>query len=346
MRKSILIMFFVMAAVLTAEAQPALDRFLRSGTKDATLILDAYMEPLAHGMSASMINGWYNTARPHKPLRFDATVMASMVYMPDALLTFEPDNLGLENIRLIEPSDGNVPTLMGGEGKRSVYQLNLPGNTSTFAGPGGAGIEDRMGMQAIPVPLIQAGIGVGRHTDIKVRYSPVLKFSGVQYYAYGAGIMHSISQYFRPGWLDVSILAGYTQAEMSYDLTDTGYDEVYTSNGSGVMTSSGWTVQGIASGYFEGITVYAGAGYYEASSDLRVKGTYELLDEAGKSYETLVDPVRTDYSQSGPRLTTGVQLEFAVITVHADYTFQRFNSLTLGAGLRIEWKQRQSNEER
>ena len=46
---------------------------------DAKSFLQAYLKPLGNGLGAITNNGWYNTARPHKLLGFDATVSLSFL---------------------------------------------------------------------------------------------------------------------------------------------------------------------------------------------------------------------------------------------------------------------------
>lgn len=339
-----LVVLFIFTSLPMVQAQPDLGKYLRAGAADAEKLLNPYMEPLGRGMSAAMTNGWYHTARTHKPFRFDVVLMASCVYMPDDLLSFAPSDLGLENTTLTEPADGQVPTIIGSEDISSTYTWEYEGSQGTFAGPPGLDAEDKFNMQAVPVPLLQLGIGTIKNTDIKIRLSPKFRYENVRYQAYGVAVMHSLSQYFTTGFLtkyDWSFLAGYTTADMVYDLKNSELENVETPDGEGILRSSGWTVQTLISRYIHGITVYAGAGYYKASTDMDLNGSYTLFDDNGEELEQLRDPVSLGYGQNGPRFTAGIQLEFAVITLHADYTFQKYNSLTIGLGILAEWKEKE-----
>ncbi|MBK7650901.1 MAG: hypothetical protein IPJ20_09335 [Flammeovirgaceae bacterium] len=47
------------------------------------------------------------------------------------------------------------------------------------------------------------------------------------------------------------------------------------------------------------------------------------------------DPVNLDFSTSGPRITGGLRLKFAVFTLHGDYTLAKYNSLSAGFGIYV-----------
>ncbi len=342
MYNKILTFFSVLVLTITvstnAYAQPDLDVLLRSGVDDANKFMDAYLEPLANAASASLVNGWYNTARPHQTLGFDFTITANAVYIPDADLTFNVNDLGLQNTRIVSPSNGIVPTVLGPDDLSSTYEYGDDNTVEgTFSGPDGFALKENFGMQAVPLPMVQLGIGTVAGTDLKFRITPRIRYDDAEFQMLGGAVMHSISQYFygTDGPVDISILAGYTHIAMEYSMVDAGVSEVETDNGKSELDIRGWTVQGIVSKEWGVITLYSGLGYNFASSDMAMLGEYRVTDEGGNLEETLTDPIDLSFSQNSPRASLGFRLKLSVITLHADYTLQKYNTLSAGLGVTV-----------
>ena len=45
--------------------------FGQTATEDGKSLIEAYVGPLGYSLGAALNNGWYNTAKPHKPGGFD-----------------------------------------------------------------------------------------------------------------------------------------------------------------------------------------------------------------------------------------------------------------------------------
>ena len=321
-----------------AQAQPDIGVLLQSGVDDANKFMGAYLDPLANAVSASLVNGWYNTAKAHQSLGFDLTITANAVYIPDADLTFNVNELGLQNTRLVSPSDGVVPTVLGPDNLSSTYEYG-DGTTveGTFDGPDGFALKENFGMQAVPVPMVQLGIGVVAHTDLKFRVTPKMRYDEAEFQMLGGAVMHDISQYFYgdESPVHISVLAGYTHVSLEYDMTNAGVPEVETENGTSEMNIRGWTVQGLASKEIGVLTFYGGVGYNFSSSDMEMLGEYRIYDEGGNFSETLSDPIDLSFSQNSPRATFGLRLKLAAFTLHGDYTLQKYNTLSAGIGVSV-----------
>ncbi|MEL7003540.1 MAG: DUF6588 family protein, partial [Bacteroidota bacterium] len=54
-------------------------------------------------------------------------------------------------------------------------------------------------------------------------------------------------------------------------------------------------------------------------------------DDSGESIN-YSDPVNIEVSAGGPRITAGMRLKLAIFTLHADYTLQEYNTLSVGFG--------------
>ncbi len=331
-----MVMFF--GTMNKVQAQPDLDVLLRTGVEDANLFMEAYLDPLANAVSASLVNGWYNTARAHQSLGFDLTITANAVYIPDEALTFNVNQLGLTNTRLISPSDGVVPTVLGPDDLASTYEYGEGTTTEgTFNGPDGFALKETFGMQAVPVPMIQLGLGVVANTDIKFRVTPRITYDEAEFQMLGGAVMHDISQYFLgdDGPVNLAVLAGYTHVSLEYDMVNAGVPEVETDDGTSEMDIRGWTIQGLASKDFGVLTVYGGLGYNFTSADMAMLGEYRVTNEGSGSTETLVDPIDLSFAQNSPRATLGLRVKLSVITLHGDYTLQKYNTLSAGIGVSV-----------
>ncbi len=328
---------------INGSAQPDLDVLLRGGVEDANTLMEAYIDPVAKGVSASLVNGWYNTAKTHKPGRFDITITANAVFIPDDDLMFDVNNLTLNNVRLVTPEDGMVPTLAGPDDVSSTYEYYDDDGIfqGTFDGPDGFDLKGNFGMQAIPVPMVQVGVGLVKNTDLKIRFTPRMKFEGVEFQVLGGALMHDIGQYIfgdsENSPFDLSAMVGYTHITMEYDMTTTGTEEIDTENGITKLDITGLTFQGIISKRFSVLTLYAGAGYNVSTSDFAVEGDYDIKDDLGLVEETVTDPIDLSYQLNSPRLTAGFRLKLAVVSLHVDYTLQKYNTLSAGFGFDINW---------
>ena len=95
------------------------------------------------------------------------------------------------------------------------------------------------------------------------------------------------------------------------------------------------TVQGVISKKISVLTVYGGLGYNLAKSKLALLGSYDINQDGDFSDTREKDPLDVDFAASGPRVTAGFRLKLAVITLHADYTLQRYNCLSIGLGINV-----------
>ena len=78
-------------------------------------------------------------------------------------------------------------------------------------------------MNSLPVPYIQAGLGLFFDTDVIVRYLPKTENQGAQVDVFGIGLKHNLMQYFGlfvklP--INVSLLGSFTSLNLNYGLSE------------------------------------------------------------------------------------------------------------------------------
>ena len=328
-----------------SNAQGDFNKALEAGLEDANTLIEGYVSPFMKGFGTGLASGWYNTAKPHKTLGFDLTVTASAAFIPDEDLFYEAQ---LKNAVYDPAGPQRSPTIFGSEEEVPTYIYTYEDEesgevfTGSFDGPGGLDIKKAIGIQAMPAPMVQLGIGVIRNTDLKIRWTPEMDFGDGKFQLLGFGVMHDLKQYL-PGMkespLEISGFVGFTKvnSEVAFEQElQEGSAGVSTDNGLGIFNIKTLTVQGLISRKFSVFTLYGGVGYNRVRSELKLSGDYEVKDDMGLVSTTYTDPLDLTFSEAGPRATAGVRLKLAVITLHADYTLQKYNLLNVGVGLSVK----------
>lgn len=315
-------------------AQGDLDQLLKGSQADANYLAQGYMEPVLNAIGSGLNQGWYNTAATHKKLGFDLTLSVSSIQFPSEDSFYKVDNSRLNTLRLVSPTDGNVPTFVGPD-VTPVYRykdpttgVDIPG--SDFNGPPGVGLSD-IPLGGLPVPTLNLGIGIPWNTEVKFRYG-TLSQAEAKVSLFGFAIQHDIKQHI-PGLkelpFDLSALFGYTSfnTELSFDATNNP-DQV------GKSDFTATTIQALISKKIAVLTLYGALGYNFSSGTFKAVGTYDT-GAPPPAAATMTDPISISSSVNGPRATAGLRLKLAVFTLHGDYTFQRYNTLTLGFGITV-----------
>ncbi|MEM9897445.1 MAG: DUF6588 family protein, partial [Bacteroidota bacterium] len=311
--------------------------FLEAGD-DANRLFEQYMEPAFVGFGYGINSGWYNTAKPHKLLGFDITGSVSIANIPTSAQSFFINDAEYSRLRVDPngPVDGNgnlitsAPTFLGENLPASeiprLQFLDANGDpTFSITSPTGLGLEEEIGLNAMPSAIFQVGVGLPKGTDLKIRFVPSIETDDFEFDMIGFGIMHDIKQWI-PGIkalpFDLSGLVAFTNIETRAALDEPGQAVEFSTNA--------FTLQGVISKKLSILTVYAGAGYVSTSTDFSLLGTYELDDES-----ELVDPVALSYSDGGLRGNVGMRLKLFFLTLHGEYAIQRYNTLNLGVGISI-----------
>lgn len=341
MKRSIPTLICALAFFGAAHAQSDLDNLIKGSTEDANYLVKGYITPALNTVGYGLTQGWYNTAKPHKVLGFDLTITAATIAIPSSDLTYRVDNSVLKNVYLssvspggaaINPTNGSgdVPTIFGAD---VTPQYRFRQGNSLIQGAPGLNLDVPVVGTAVPIPMVQLGIGLPKGTDVKLRFFPSTglgtggKDGSVG--MFGIGVLHDVKQYI-PGVkelpFDLSAFVGYTKLNFDVNL-----DPANNPDQKATFQSSGTTIQGLISKKISVLTLYGGLGYNFISADLNVKGTYDL---SGTGSKTPV-PISVSVSQSSPSFTAGLRLKLAIFTFHGDYTFQKYSALTVGFGFNV-----------
>ncbi|MFK2819619.1 DUF6588 family protein [Flavobacteriaceae sp. LMIT009] len=311
---------------------------------DASKLMQGYLNPASKGLMYSMNGGWYTTAKTHKVLGFDLTISANGSFVPsaDEMFAFIPSDyqfLSLPN------NESSIPTVMSDNDASTMVDVSVPVGDGTFKVasfemPGG--ITEELPANVVPTPMVQAGIGLPLHTDLKIRFAPTVSYSdNFEANLIGIGLQHNLMQYLGPLDklpLSLSVLAAFTKIDATYNIGDESADGVSVTNGSAGFELNTWTAQLLGSLDFKIVTIYGGLGYNSGKTSLKMNGTYNLsydIDDGngniiGSVDESITDPIDLEFDVDGFRGTIGTRLNLAWFKIFADYTLQEYNTATVG----------------
>lgn len=321
--------------------------FLRTSTEDATKLLQAYMSPWTKAFGAGLNGGWYNTAKPHKPLGFDLTISVNAGIVPESEGSYNISSLNLANVS----GSGIAPTIAGENEPGPQLQFMDPTHThtlATFNAPEGTGYR------YIPVPTLQLGLGLPLGSEVKVRYIPTINIQDGDIGLWGVGLMHNLTQYLPGDKLlpfDVSVFGGYTKLEGNVPINiepQPGITQNYSpavswDNQMMNVDVTAVTVSAIASLNLPVVTFYGGLGYSKTNTTLKLNGNFptpvlvaspapgpEYNNSGIKNGASFGEMATNDFS--GLRANIGLRIKLAIITIHADYTRAQYNVLSTGLG--------------
>ena len=347
--------------------------FMAGSADDAEKIFGAYISPYANGIGAGLSSGWYNTAKPHSTLGFDLTLTLNVAIIPTADKTFNPQSLGLggnDIVSRVDFSGTSSPTAAGKKsaGPEAVYYTEVNGTEyelARFNLPKGSGFGYTLN------PMIQAGLGIYKETEIMVRYSPELSLGdGGKVGLWGVGLKHGLKQWIpflkRIPIFEMSIMGGYTKL---YSTSDINFQPSFYEGNSNIyvvptvnpdfysdqemnLDISNLTANLLISVDLPVICFYGGLGISSTNTNLQLNGNFPFpvldpLEQYGTPMyvddspnSTIKNPIditikNSDGSVTKPRYNVGFRLKMAVITIHFDYTYANYSIATAGLGVSL-----------
>jgi len=358
---SILLSLMLAANVHNSKAQLKEVDFIKGGFDDAQLLFKEYLTPWANILGADLNGGWYNTAKPHKPLGFDITISMSAAWAPSSAGTFDLSELNLSENSQIIGTSSIAPTVSGKktDDRPSMnYSVTDPvsGNPVTIAEykvPNGSGVN------ILPLPMAQVGIGLPFGTELTGRFLPSLPLGDVGNIGmWGVGGKHSIIQWIpvlkKLPVLDISAQGGYTSlrtyANLDVNVDDRALDRttdpLIFKEQKIELGVKAYTINLIISQTLPVITFYQGIGYSSTETTVGLKGNFPVsrleTNSSSSDYGEIVvtdndvfkDPFSVEMQNSKDlRLNAGFRLKLGVVTIHFDYTKANYSVFTTGLGI-------------
>jgi len=369
----VLFLAIAVATINSSNAQTTLrfEDLVQLGPRDLNTYAGNYLDPGMKAFTVGLASGWINTAKPHKLLGFDITLGSNFVRVPEDQRLFNFNAADYQNLQYTGGNNAQLPTIVGGdatgqlfveaggiiEGPEGPVEIR---NDIEFDTPDGLNPEEDLILQGIPTPAIQIGIGLVKGTDLRIRWIPAQSllnafdvdesFSAPSYF--GIGVLHDFKQWI-PGMkllpFDLSAFVGWTKFSVDQSVeinetfgeTDPNFQTSIIADGNYLFEASATTIQAIISKKISVLTPYAFVGVNFGSASTKFDGTltYEIEDKQGSGFDeevTYNDPIDLEFSGAGgPKLGAGVRVKLLILTLHAEYVLQRYNSINFGLGLSI-----------
>jgi hypothetical protein len=189
----------------------------------------------------------------------------------------------------------------------------------------GTGLSDKLEISRsiVPMPILQAGLGVDKGTDLKLRYIPHRSLGDVKVHGWGLGLQHNLTHHMNAGNWDMSVLVGYNRLGAEYKFSEEE-DKLLATR------LSSLTSQLILSKRLAILTLFATGGYHSGKVNFDLLGSYEISTE-----EIFVDPIRVQFQSGNPFASMGARIKLGPVFASAEYTFQQYKVLTAGVGISI-----------
>ena len=285
---------------------------------DAQAFLQEYLNPLGNGLGAITNNGWYNSAKPHKVLGFDATFTLSVLNVSDEKKSFDPNS-----ISNFSSSETSTPTILGsGDGAIVQYdgeEFKLPNQKTSFS--------------TLILPNFNFGLGILKKTELNGRFIPNYKynlgfFGKGEIGMWGVGFKHDLLQ-----WVPIignaipislSLQAGHTQLNSELSILDQEVNiDVQATNLNIILSRKLLMLTGYTSfGYNFSTTTFS------AGENINDSENFNLN-------ELEIDlPIEMKFENNNEfRANVGLRFNLAVVTINANHTFSKYPVTTLGLGV-------------
>jgi len=254
-----------------------------------------YLQPLVTALGIDFNRGWYHSARiPRSDFYIYLGANAMMTFIADDDRVYQATTEGA-----FSPAQTMAAPTIVGDGK-AVRATGTGGTTYIF--PGGFDIESVL----FATPQITIGSVAG--TEVTFRYIALeigdSEIGNIN--LFGAGVRHSISQYFDNFPIELAAGLFYQKFKLDEDFID----------------ATAWHYGAQVSKSFSLLTLYGGLGFDAAN----IKVEYEPEATPGERIALDID------AENGLRVTAGVNLKLAIFNLNADYSFGAQNAVGLGFG--------------
>lgn len=313
--KKALLTILIFCISITSKSQVQVDDI-----NDAQAFLQEYLSPLGNGLGAITNNGWYNSAKPHRFLGFDATFTLSVLNITDENKSFDPNS-----ITNFSSNSTSTPTILGkGDGATVNYkgeQFKLP-NQSTL-------------IPALVLPNFNFGLGVFKKTELNGRFIPNYKynigfFGKGEISMWGLGFKHDLLQ-----WIPIigdaipmslSLQAGHTQLNSGLSILDQDVSiDVQATNFNIILSRKILMLTG-----------YTSVGYNFSTTTFTAGEDISNLDTFNLNELEISLPIEMKFENNNEfRANVGLRFNLAVIAINANHTFSKYPVTTIGLGVSL-----------
>lgn len=283
----VLPLFLLFLTVQTSNAQDDVENLIT----DMLLVADNFAAPGAEGAAIQSSAGWFSSASALGEWKFEFSVHANALFIPESKQTKLTSNNDFSVIRLRDNSEALVPTVFGGatgivfEGE---IENPLGGGDIPFNFDAIAGLDKNI----LAHPFAQVTVGLPFGTEAAVRFLPEIKIDDVGFSTYGFGLKHNFNQYNKFSQpRDIQFAAAVTYSNFMLDYAFVPIvvaSEVLEMNRINVEADL-WLAQVLASKLYEQFEIFGAAGVTRSTFDYEMGGTGFVLDPLNNSLMELGD---------------------------------------------------------
>ena len=305
--------------------------------EDANKFTENYLSPGNNALGLNLSNAWFNSAKAKTLGNFEISLVSNISLVNDDQRTFMLNEADYEMLRFQNgPSRQLVGNALGENnpdiGAKAVFERNgIPAEVD-FDLPQGLA---NSGLNFVPGAMIQASVGLIAGFEIKGRYLPEVKYDDIKAKLFGVGLKHEFTS-----WLPlnedfpfyISGFIGYnnfnTSLEVKTDYVVENDQQWFDSD------INSWNYSALVSTKFSTFNFYGSIGYINTTSTSDMIGTYRI-DAESLNDQVFKDPISINSNANSLQAVLGFKLDIGFFKVNGQYSFQKYNTLSLGLNFEI-----------
>ncbi|MFZ6051886.1 DUF6588 family protein [Halocola ammonii] len=311
------------------------------------LYSNEYIGPVLDAYGSNQVSGWQPSGEILEPFAFSIGVQATATFLRSPNTKFNFNEVGFtDNLRLKDPSNPELPTVLGGATEQElIYRVQGGvGGTVTYEEEIAALSGITTPNNGVPGAALQIGMGLPQASELQLRIIPPIKVLDVNHFLIGGGFRHDITQYFADEDRKFHTIIGayYSYSTFRHEPEDLLEGE----NQEIRMTDHSLNLEAVASYDFKLLSIYGLVGYYNTSTRFDMLGTYSFEVEyqavpkpapptVQEAFST-TDPISVEATNSRPRFAVGASFKLGhVVELSTTYSMAEYNSLSAMLAFKI-----------
>lgn len=296
--------------------------------EDLLLLCGNFIEPAADGSVYQSSASWYQSGKTNDLWQVDVAIMNNVLFIPNQRRSFIFNNSDYNNLRLINGDDmAELPTAIGGD-TDVVIEGEALGDTFDFRAFEG------LGQDAVYHPYLQAGVGLPKGFELKVRYSPKIEINDSNFEILGFGLQSNLNTLFglddvgneeegKKAFADFSALVSYSNFKVDF-LFD-AFELPGAVINRTIIDADSWLFQLVVSKEIKNFELFYATGFTTSKFDYTLGGEQSLLLDALN--EALI---RLNNAQTDLKFDLGFNYNFKRLTLNNTFSFGKFANYNLG----------------
>ena len=344
MKKNIFIL--VLFVISNLNAQSGFETLFLADKNDSKKIISNYFSPRIKGYLSGLNNGWFYTAKAHRPFGFDFSLNLANVICAKDNEVFNLDNLSSVNL----PNGNFNGTTAIGKQKNTPFTVtrNINGQNVNANAIFTGGATNAVFENTTSIPIAQLSVGISNGFDIMLRLTPQMRLNNdnESLNVLGFGIKKEITNWFKKSKnlpLHISILAGYTSMKASYGIENQSLPSgnqsgIEIQNGLSEFSLNSFTFQILSSLEWDRFGFFGSLGYNNGKSNFKTTGSFRGQYQGTTNPEIIAieAPQDIEFKSSSLSATIGSRINLRYFKIFGSFSVQEFNSTNLGIAFSIK----------